>query len=619
MTDDRCKIISNKKLVGPVLVIIFCLLEYFSFSQGRYFSWAGQSGAVSVAVLAADSVPEQAKLILTAYEQVLNEEGFPYRVISAEDLNRYGSYGLKENFDALIIPEYLNSKISPESVNIISDYAKINGGQVLLSFDPATGQPDMGLRPKSLLSELAGLDFYLAKGDGSKPNYAGFWSFPSADAGRLWGITPGKLDRDNDVCSYSFGKLKFEHARAVNISAHVIASDRSSGENIPVITEKNYPGGGTVVYINIPPGKYKLLTDDLTLRSVLRCFLINYAKAPRLLNSPGGKGGMVFNLHICSGAYTRALLVMLMQGIFQHDLPFSIHITAGPDTYKFGDNMGFFAESNYRGRPLLEVLQNYGEIGSHGGWAHNFFAYNMHYLTRDSALQLINWNSDALEEVTGRKVVEYSAPGGNHPFWINPGLEERGVKAYYFAGEAGSSPTHPRMNDKFYGNSMWAFPISPFREFASLEEMERGGVKDEEVQQWMNDLVDFTTKEKVIRMIYTHPSDTRFCLGAIKAFEDKAREEQEKGRLTVAPMSKFADFLNRRAKTLCVIHKQAGYNYSIDLENPDSLEDITVAVYVGEENHVVQGGNVDTLFEDGWLYLTVTSSQTKKHIDVFRD
>ncbi|MHB1043570.1 MAG: hypothetical protein ACYC0Q_12150, partial [Eubacteriales bacterium] len=275
MTDDRCKIISNKKLVGPVLVIIFCLLEYFSFAQGRHFSWAGQSGAVSVAVLAADSVPEQAKLILTAYEQVLNEEGFSYRVISAEDLNRNGSYGLKENFDALIVPEYLNSKISPETANIISDYAKINSGQVLLSFDPATGLPDMGLRPKSLLSELAGLDFYLSKGDGSKPNYAGFWSFPSADAGRLWGITPGKLDRDNDVCSYSFGKLKFEHARAVNISAHVIASDRSSGENIPVITEKNYPGGGTVVYINIPPGKYKLLTDDLTLRSVLRSFLIN--------------------------------------------------------------------------------------------------------------------------------------------------------------------------------------------------------------------------------------------------------------------------------------------------------------------------------------------------------
>lgn len=611
---------ANKKLVGPVLIIVFCLLEYFSFMPGRYFSWAGQSGRVSVAVLATESGPDQAKLILAAYEQVLNEEGFPYRVISAEDLYRYGGNGLKENFEALIVPEYLNSAMSPESVNIISEYIKIYGGQVLLSFDPATGLSEKELRPKSLLSETAGLDFYLTEGDGrKKPTYAGFWIFPSAEISRMWGITPGKLDRDNAVCSYSFGKLKFEHARATNVNARVIAFDRGSGENNPVITEKTYPGGGTAVYINIPLGKYKIRSDDLTLRSVLRSFLVKYAKAPRLLNSPGGEGGMVFNLHICSGAYNRALLVMLMQGLFQHDLPFSIHITAGPDTYKFGDNMGFFAESKYRGRPLLEVLQNYGEIGSHGGWAHNFFAYNMQYLTQDRVFQLINWNSEALEEVTGKKVVEYSAPGGNHPFWVNPGLAELGIKAYYYAGETGSSPTHPRLNDKFAGQAMWAFPISPFREFASLEEMERGGVKQEEVRQWIDDLIDFTTKEKVIRMIYTHPSDTRFCMGAIKAFEDKAREEQEKGRLRIAPMSNFADFLDRRAKTVFIIRKQDGYNYAIDLENPDGLEDITVAVYVGEENHVVQGGNVKTVLEDGWLYLTVTSGQTKKHLEVYRD
>ncbi|MCL6559543.1 MAG: hypothetical protein K6U74_12245 [Firmicutes bacterium] len=326
---------------------------------------------------------------------------------------------------------------------------------------------------------------------------------------------------------------------------------------------------------------------------------------------------MVFNLHICSGAYFRALMVMMMQGLFQNDLPFSIHITAGPDTYKLGDGMGFFAESDYRGRPVLEVLQNYGEIGAHGGWAHNFFAYNLQYLTRERAFQLIDWNLDALEAVTGRKTVEYSAPGGNHPFWVNQRLEEKGVRAYYYAGDTGSSPTHPRLDDKYAGQAMWAFPITPFREHASLEEMERGHVPVDEVKQWMEDLVDFTTEEKAIRMIYTHPSDTRYCLDAMKAFEAKALDEQKKDRLIVAPMVRFADFLNRYMKTACSIKKQGALNYDIELENPEGLKDITVAVYVGEDaKYVVTGGNVKTVQEGGWLYLTVTSNHIKKHLEV---
>jgi hypothetical protein len=44
-----------------------------------------------------------------------------------------------------------------------------------------------------------------------------------------------------------------------------------------------------------------------------------------------------------------------------------------------------------------------------------------------------------------------------------------------------------------------------------------------------------------------------------------------------------------------------------------------VAVYVGEEEQVVTtGGDLETLREDGWLYLTVTSNETKKHLEVLR-
>ena len=122
---------------------------------------------------------------------------------------------------------------------------------------------------------------------------------------------------------------------------------------------------------------------------------------------------------------------------------------------------------------------------------------------------------------------------------------------------------------------------------------------------------------RAIRMVYSHPIDTRFGLEAYSAFEEKALSEQRKGRITVAPMSQFADFLSRYAKTSFQIKKHGDNNYAVDLENPEGLKDITVAVYVGEERqNVVLGGNVKKLEENGWLYLTVTSDQQKKHLEI---
>lgn len=608
---------SNRRITGFVLVIVCFFTILLALTVLLHFSWAEPTRTVQVGLLAGDRQSEKGKLILAAYEQVLNEEGFPFRVISFDDLAGYGAVGIKNNFEALVVPETINSAMPPEIAGIISSYVRDQGGYALLSLDPATRSPGGTLRQTPLLADLAGVRYYLPVLGGQKTTYPGYWYFSSVDKGREWGITPGKLDKDNAVSSYSYGRLRFEHSRAVNTDAQVVAFDRAEGGETPVVTEKHYDSGGSVVYANMPLGSYKLRSDDLTPRSVLRTFLIRHAKIPRLVNSPGGEGGIVFNLHVCSGAYFRALAVMMMQGLFQNDLPFSIHITAGPDTYKLGDGMGYFAENKFRGRPVLEVLQNYGEIGSHGGWTHNFFAYNLQYLPQKRAFELLDWNSGALEAVTGKKVVEYSAPGGNHPFWINQRLEEMGIKAYYYAGDTGSSPTHPRLDEKYAGQKMWAFPITPYREFASLEEMERGHVPPEEVRQWIEDLIDFSAEERAIRMIYTHPSDTRFCLEAIRAFEEKALSEQRKERIIVAPMSQFADFLNRYAKTSWQIKKQEGNNYTIDLENAEGLKDITVAVYVGEgRKNVVLGGNVKTIQEDGWLYLTVTSNHQNKHLEV---
>lgn len=580
-----------------------------------HFSWAEPNSIVQVALLAGEVRSDKDKLVQAVYEQILKEEGFPYRVVSPAELTGYAPGELRGRYQAIVAPENINAAMTRETADIISSYVRDEGGCALFSLNPATSNPDGDQRPDPLLVDLLGVKYNMPLTDGRISTYSGYMYFTDQAKSQEWGITPGKLDQDNAFSTYSYGKLKFDHTMAKNINARISAFDKTGGVEIPVITDKYYESGGSAVYANVPLASGKLRSDDLLPRSVLRTFMIHYARVPRLVNSPDGGGGLVINLHICSGAYFKALTVMLMQGLFQSDLPLSIHITAGPDTYKLGDDMGFGAENTYRGRPILEVLQNYGEIGSHGGWAHNLFAYNLQYLPRDKAFQLLDWNYRSLEAVTGRKVLEYSAPGGNHPFWINSKLEEMGVNSYYYAGDSGSSPSHPRIYESFSGQNLWAFPITPYRQYASLEEMERGHVPEKEVQQWMEDLIDFSAREKVIRMVYTHPSDTRFCLEAIRALEEKALSEQSAGRIKVAPMSQFADYLNRYSKTKCEI-KKADNDYSIELENPEGLKDMTVAVYVGEENNVVSGGDVKTSEEDGWLYLTVTSNPQKKKLEV---
>ncbi|OPY60464.1 MAG: hypothetical protein A4E56_02666 [Pelotomaculum sp. PtaU1.Bin065] len=607
----------NIKKYISILIVISLFTSLPVLTLLLHASSAEQSGVVQVGLLVGDRESEQGKLILSAYEQLLKEEGFPYQVVSPGDVAGFGGAGLQERFEALLVPEFVNSSMPPDVAEVINSYVREHGGQVLLVFDPATKDLGNTQDQAPRLANLAGVRYFMPAPGGQGSTYLGYWYFTSADKGREWGISPGKLEKDNAVSSYSYGKVQFEHSWAVNDDAQIVAYDSGEDFKNPVITEKSYESGGAAVYVNIPLGKCKLRSDDLTLRSVLRTFLIRYAKVPRLVNSPGGKGGMVFNLHICSGAYFRALMVMMMQGLFQKDVPLSIHITAGPDTYKLGDGAGFFAENKFKGKPVLEVLQNYGEIGSHGGWAHNFFAYNLQYMPVQKAVQLIKWNFDALEGVTGRKVREYSDPGGNHPLWIDSYIEGLGVNSYYHAGDSGSSLTHPRFDGKYAGQTMWAFPISPYREFACFEEMERGRVPSGEVKKWLADLVDFAAEERTIRMVYSHPSDTRFGLEAIRALEEKALAEQNNGRITIAPMSWFADFLNRNARTRLQVKKQESGNYIIALENPEGLEDVTVAVYVGDgREYVVRGGNVKSVQEEGWLYLTVTANRQKKHIEV---
>ena len=539
---------------------------------------------------------------LAAYQAVLREEGFPAARVGPEDMKGQPRE-LVNRYPALILAEGLNWSLNSEITGKLKDYVQA-GGKVLLIFDPGTREAGGGRLSGSTLADLAGVDFSLPDSGGE--SYSGYWQFASPREATEWGITPGKLSRDNAVSSYGYGRLSYRHIRAKLLDARAIAFDTRDGWN-PVITDKIYPSGGAVVYVNLPLAFYKQMSDDLAMRSVLRTFLIKYAKMPRLVSTPGGRGGLVVNFHLDSNAHILPLRAMIQRGIFRPELQYSIHITAGPDTYRPGDGQGFDAASTAKGRPWVKEMQKYGAVGSHGGWIHNYFAANLEQFPRQEAWRYLALNCDTLAAITGKPVQEYSAPVGHHPPFVNEWLQQHGVLAYYSPGDTGSAPTRSIFHGRQVSGSLWSFPITPYGQYAALEEFMAAGVPPADAEKWLNDLLDFIETERVIRLIYTHANRKEYALSVLARLAERASRDQKNGRLLVWPMSRFATFLNRHEQTEATFsHGMAGWQ--IKLKNKAGLEDMTVALPVGSRRYRVIGRNVAWRQERDWLYLTTTAN-----------
>lgn len=593
----------RRLLLPTALLVLVPLFAFSTLSPGPSGTDAEQVGLVTPAT--EDFTP-------VMYEQILREEGFPYRTVDPSELVAMTPRQMRSRFAALVFPEVVNAALPPELAPRLAEYVRSLGGLILVVGDPGTRAPDGTALAPPLLADLTGV--YYTAPNGTPPT--GYWFFPSREAARAWGFTPGKVNREGAVCGYGYGPLTYHYYPARTEGAAELAWGRGPGGRQPVLTERHHPGGGTVVYCAIPLGFFKANSDDLPLRAVMRTFLIRYVHLPRLVNTPGGRGGFVFNLHICSGTYLKPLRTMLGGDVFSPETPFSIHITAGPDCNWPGDRLGFDAANPLKGKPLVLTLREYGYVGSHGGWIHNYFAFNAEKIPRRQALEYLARNFTTLEDLTGERIVEYSSPGGVHPPWLNAWLEEHGVVAYYHPGDTGSSPTHPRYRGESYSQAMWAFPISSYDRYASLEDLHRARVPQAEAASWLRDLVDFAIHERVIRTFYTHPSADPYNLGLLEGLAADLRAAVAAERLTVAPMSTFAAFLDRHQQTSWLVRRAAD-RYLIELKNPLGLQDITVAVYVGpERRYRVLATGVRVEEQDGWVYVTVSDQEAAKRIVV---
>jgi peptidoglycan/xylan/chitin deacetylase (PgdA/CDA1 family) len=537
---------------------------------------AGTGALVQVGVVYDPKTPAAQMFIRDAYESVLTEEGIPHRWISTADMLLHSGAESARQFVALIFPDGLARQIPTGILDRAREYLEA-GGNVAVVYDPGTRESSGTFRSGGLLAELIGVQYLRYATLRDQSYRQGSIRFTDAQAAQRWHVPAGKLRNGRLLTGYAYGGLIYPMAAAEVIQPDVETFATDSGE--PVISVRRY-GRGHALWVNLPLGYLKAYSDDFLLRQVLRTFLHDIVEMPHLVPAPRGVGGLVINWHLDSRVEMDGIPILLQSGLVRPDLRADFHVTAGPDRDRPGDGLGFDACG--RGEALLRRLIPYGGFGSHGGWAHNWFSEGLeaNRFSPSEVEELIRRNNDCLARVVGGPIRAYAAPAGVHPQpMATHALERLGMVAYYYTGDAGSSPNRTFFDGKMVSRTAWAFPVTPNGPYASVAEMVEGGLSGADIEAWLQGILDFTVAERSIRLMYSHGYDMRdpVSRGAFQPFVVRAAALERQGVLTVDTMTTFADFLARFIQTEYTFSRADG-QLVINLTNPAGLRGIAFAV-----------------------------------------
>ena len=304
-------------------------------------------------------------------------------------------------------------------------------------------------------------------------------------------------------------------------------------------------GKGKVLFVNLPLTYLKLQTDALPMHGYLRYFVDHVVSMARLSPMPDGVAGMTLNWHFDSMAAQQPSLELERLGVFK-DGPFSIDITAGPDTIEFDDQLGWDLNNNPVAQALLRRLDKQGHsIGNHGGWIHDHYGGNANETNAEEFLPFLKLNQAAVERVLGRPQRSYSPPQGNNPIWAMNWLEQQGVVSAYTTGHTGMGATRHYRDGKLHNPDMWVFPVTPLGRHAVFEEFAYHDVPQREIVAWYRDMIDFAIEKNTSRLIYMHPPWAYEWKGVVLDLLAYAKSHgTEKFRWYTA--ERLADFMTQR-------------------------------------------------------------------------
>jgi hypothetical protein len=519
----------------------------------------------------------------------------------------------------VILPDSIHQQASDLFIATLHRFVG-EGGKLMLVYDAGTFSLNGTFAAgRSRLSDLAGVDYALYDQLGDKTIQ---WSKPaSTDAiVRRMEIPPGKYypffaeagasaATNNSSASpggtfatelrrYKYGDLEYPN---------FVTSGHYSGEVLfhsaagLVAGEQSYQRG-SVLFVNLPLGYLKGSTDGLLLHAFLKYFGAHTLSLPYLMPVPDGVGGLVLNWHIDSNAAIKPLKEMSSWTLLQQG-PYSIHITAGPDSGKTGDRKGFDVDHNRVSQDLIRQYMTLGyEIGSHGGWIHDYFSAHVETDNPKDLEQFLALNKTSLERATGKPVAEYSAPNGNQPPWVTRWLEGHGFVAYYFTGDTGMGPTQGYRNGEREGRNVWAFPILHLDRAAGFEEMSTEGYSDSEIERWLEAITNFATDHRSVRLVYFHPPGILQYHGLVNAWLEQTARLKADGRFRWYTMTELANFLNSRKQVKWKMSDNAGL-ITVEAIHPQTLDHETWRISASRfaQPKIMQGSAKVVRVDNTWM------------------
>ncbi|WP_051654288.1 hypothetical protein [Persephonella sp. KM09-Lau-8] len=548
------------------------------------------------------------KYAINALESVLQEEGILFSKMSANSLLTYYPEKIKKIFPVIVFPDGVAQQL-PDDIRYWSEEYVNSGGHIFVIYDAGVKDIHGHYRNRPLFDSLVGVNYCLYPEEEEKTYTLGYFKLNEFYLKDI-DIPPGKTI-DNTISGYKYGKLKYPVAltrqidRRIEKVAYVYNSQfQGIGASL-----KRY-GEGSAFFVNLPLCHLKAESDDLLLRAFIRFYLFRIVHLPHLLNVPYGKGGLIINWHIDSYLDWKSIPMMIKKGYLKKTIIYSNHITAGPFLRKPGDGKGFDACG--RGKRFALMLTKYGITGSHGGWAHNWFARNI--LTGkfgyEEIKKYIKKNNECLQKITHQKIEEYSAPNGVHPQPImTKALEELGMKCYYYTGDSGSAPNRTFYNKEMVSDKVWAFPVTPLGDVASFYEMAVKGYSSKKVEKWLKAMVDFVIDRKTIRLIYSHPYDIPHYPKAILRFINYAEKKYKQGKLIVKPMLYFENYLERFVKTQFSFETK-GKKFIVDAYNSKGLKGIPIAI-----PKRMCSGKLSNVQDKHFYYIIITKNTKNFHYE----
>jgi hypothetical protein len=608
-----------KKSLYGIGILLCVLIGWCGPLRGE--EHAERKGKMEVLLAYQPALVSANPCVLEAYQSVLQEEGVPFRTIDAEELVSLSPQSFPDR-PAVILPDGINQALPERFDGWVRKYLE-EGGNVLIGYDAGTKDQNGFYRNEAVFAEMIGLNYILYNQCPECAYSTGSLRFADGAAMEIFEIPPGKTNANLAVVGYQYGMLEYPFARSVvtkeiddrKILAYMV--DKSN-KKYPAIVETRH-GKGNALYTGVPLGYLKCYSDDLLLRSAIRFFLFKSVKVPHLMSVPGGKGGVVINWHIDSNAEWIYLPLLKKKGYFRDSLKYSFHITAGDYQVEVGDNQGFDASD--KGRKFVEMLMPYGIIGSHGGWGHDWFANRVTSgeFQEKEIEQYIVKNNKSLEEIVGYKIEEYSAPVGIHPQPVTTKvLEKLGMIAYYYTGDQGSAPNRTFADGKMVSEHVIAFPVTNSGGIISLEEMKLNGRTPAEVYRWLSGVVDYAAKDRVVRLIYSHPNDVKYYPKTVSDFLDHLSSVQKDGKIWIETMTFYAKFFLRFLRTTYDFTYE-GPVLSVRLKNSEGLKDVTVALpkHQFSQPEMPQSG-VSFDEDENYFYLTIQEAGTVEKAFNFR-